>query len=148
MLDKNKIATIVEKFLGGTEKFLVEVSVSKGNVVDVFVEGDDGISINECAQISRYIESNFDREREDFELRVSSPGIDKPFKLRRQYGRYIGRGIQLVMNDGQKLQGKLLEYADDKVVLEVLTDKKKKLTKVQEVPFSAIRQGKPVIAFK
>jgi hypothetical protein len=52
------------------------------------------------------------------------------------------------MNDGQKLQGKLLEYADDKVVLEVLTDKKKKLTKVQEVPFSAIRQGKPVIAFK
>ena len=148
MLDKSKIATIVERFLGGSDKFLVEVSVSRGNVVDVFVEGDDGISINECAEISRYIESNFDRDREDFELRVSSPGIDKPFKLRRQYGRYIGREIQLVMNDGQKVQGKLLEYSDDKVVLDVLTDKKKKVTATQEFSFSAIRQGKPVIAFK
>ncbi len=147
MLDKNKIATIVEKFLGGTDKFLVEVTVSRGNVVDVFVEGDDGISINECAKISRFIESNFDREREDFELRVSSPGIDKPFKLRRQYGRYIGREIQLLLNDGLKVQGKLLEYDDDRAVLELLADKKNDVREVREFPFAGIRQGKPVISF-
>jgi len=148
MLDKKKITAIVEDFIGGTDKFLVDVVVSKGNVVDVFVEGDDGISISECAGISRHIESNFDREREDFELRVSSPGIDKPFKLRRQYGRYIDRDIQLVMTDGVKVKGKLLEFTEDKLVMECVTNAKKKITEVKTLTFSEIREGKPVISFK
>ena len=138
----------MEDFIGGTDKFLVDVVVSKGNVVDVFVEGDDGISISECAGISRHIESNFDREREDFELRVSSPGIDKPFKLRRQYGRYIDRDIQLVMTDGVKVKGKLLEFTEDKLVMECVTNAKKKVTEVKTLTFSEIREGKPVISFK
>lgn len=148
MLDKKKITAIVEGFIGGTDKFLVDVVVSKGNVVDVFVEGDDGISISECAGISRHIESNFDREREDFELRVSSPGIDKPFKLRRQYGRYIDRDIQLVMTDGEKVKGTLLECSEDKLVMECVTDAKKKVTEMKTLSFSEIREGKPVISFK
>ena len=148
MLDKKKIGTLVERFIGGTDKFLVDVVVSKGNVVDVYVDGDDGITINECAEISRHIESNFDRDREDFELRVSSPGIDKPFKLRRQYGKYLGREIKLVLNDGNKVTGKLLKISDDEVLLECLVGKKKKNKEERSFAFSEIRQGKPVISFK
>lgn len=148
MLNKDKIATIVEKFIGGTDKFLVEVVVSKGNVIDVFVDGDDGITINECAKISRHVESCFDRDLEDFELRVSSPGIDKPFKLRRQYGRYIDREIKLVLRDGSKVSGRLLEYSDDGLSLECLVDPKKKTVEVREFSFDEVKQGKPVISFK
>ena len=148
MLDKNKIATVVEKFIGGEDKFLVDVEVSRGNVVDVFVDGDDGISIGECAKISRHIVSKFDRDLEDFELRVSSPGLDKPFKLRRQYERYINREIQLVLNDGTKVKGKLLELSDDKLVIERNIGNKKKEIVNEDHSFSDIREAKPEISFK
>jgi ribosome maturation factor RimP len=148
MLDKKKIGTLVERFIGGTDKFLVDVVVSKGNVVDVYVDGDDGITINECVEISRHIESNFDRDREDYELRVSSPGIDKPFKLRRQYGKYMDREIRIELNDGARVTGKLLKLADDELLLECLVDKKKKNMEERSYAFSDIRQGKPVISFK
>lgn len=148
MLNKKKIATIVEDFLGGSDKFLVNVDVSKGNVVDVYVDGDEGITISECAEISRYIESNFDRDREDFELRVSSPGIDKPFRLRRQYAKYVGKEIQLVLNDGSKLRGRLVSFSDDDMQLEVTKGGKKKETESMSIGFAEVRQGKPVISFK
>lgn len=148
MLDKNKIATVVEQYLGGTDKFLVDVEVSKGNVIDVYVDGDDGLSINECAKISRFIESNFDRDLEDFELRVSSPGLDKPFKLRRQYEKYIDRDIMVVLTDGTKVKGRLKELADDVLTMECAGDKKKKEVVVREFSFSDIKMGKPVISFK
>jgi len=148
MLDKNKIVAVVEKFLGGEDKFLVEVVVSTANVVDIFVDGDEGITINECTKISRHIVSNFDRDIEDFELRVSSPGLDKPFKLRRQYLKYINREIKMVLNDGSKIKGKLLEFADEKLVIERNIGKKKKETVIEDYSFSDVREGKPVISFK
>jgi len=148
MLDKNKIATVVEKFLGGGDKFLVEVVVSTGNVVDVFVDGDDGITISECAKISRHIVSKFDRDLEDFELRVSSPGLNKPFKLRRQYKKYINHEIEMVLNDGNKVKGKLLEFSDEKLVIERNIGKKKKEFVIEDYPFSDFREAKPVISFK
>ena len=147
MLDRDKIATIVERFIGGTDKFLVEVEVSKGNVIDVYVDGDEGISIRECVKISRHIESNFDRDLEDFELRVSSPGLTRPFKLRRQYDKYINREIKVKLAGGAEQKGKLLEFNDDYLVLETKAGKKKE-AKVIEIPFSEVEEGKPVISFK
>lgn len=148
MLNKNKIATVVEKYLGSTDKFLVDIEVSSGNVVDLYVDGDDGLSINECAKISRFIVSNFDRDLEDYELRVSSPGLTKPFKLRRQYEKYINREIKIVLNEGGKVSGKLLEIDDDKLMMECAADKKKKVFEVREFLFADILEGKPVISFK
>ena len=148
MLNKNKIATVVEKFLGGTDKFLIEVEVSKGNVVDVFVDGDDGITISECVKISRHIESNFDRDLEDYELRVSSPGLSRPLKLRRQYGRYVNRDLKLKMTDDSELQGTLLEYSDDMMTLEVKGKNKKSGTETREIAFDEVREVFPVISFK
>ena len=148
MLDKNKIATVVEKFLGGSDKFLVEVEVSKGNVVDVLVDGDDGITISECVKVSRHIGSNFDRDLEDYELRVSSPGLDKPFKMRRQYLKYVNREIRIILMDGTKVKGKLLNFSDDQLVLECNSESKKKEVSIEDFAFSDIKEAKPIISFK
>lgn len=148
MLNKNKIATVIEKFLGGTDKFLIELEVSSGNVVDVYVDGDEGISISECVKISRHIASNFDRDLEDYELRVSSPGLSRPLKLRRQFGRYINKDIKLQLNDGTEVKGKLLEYSDDILTLEAKVGGKKAKPVVMEYAFENIMETKPVISFK
>ena len=84
MLNKVKIEEIVLNHLEGSDKFLVDIEISSTNVIDVYVDGDNGISIGECVQVSRLIESAFDRDEEDYELRVSSPGLDSPFKLLKQ----------------------------------------------------------------
>lgn len=150
MLNKNNIAAVIEKFIGGTDKFLVEVEVSSGNVVDVYVDGDEGISISECVKISRHIGSKFDRDLEDYELRVSSPGLSRPFKLRRQYAKYINREIKVVLNNGDDVKGNLLEYSDEKLVIECFSKgKKKNADKVlMNIDFNEVKEAKPVISFK
>ncbi len=148
MLNKNKIATVVESFLGGTDKFLVEVEVSSGNVVDVFVDGDEGISISECVSISRHIESNFDRDLEDYELRVSSPGLTKPFAMLRQYKKYVNRDIKIKLADGRKELGKLISITEETITLEMLKGKKKKESVTEEFQFDDVKEAKPVISFK
>ena len=70
MLSKKIIGQVVEKFIAGTDKFLVDIKVSSTNVIDVFVDGDQGISISECVEISRHLEKTFDREQEDYELEI------------------------------------------------------------------------------
>jgi ribosome maturation factor RimP len=148
MLNKDKIAAVVEGYIGGTDKYLVDIDVTKTNVVDVYVDGDEGITISECVDISRLIESNFDRDLEDYELRVSSPGLDKPFRLRRQYARYINREVRLVMKDGGEVIGKLTEYTDGKLVLQTTGKKKKKEERIVEIYFEDVREGWPVVSFR
>jgi ribosome maturation factor RimP len=148
MLNKDKIAAVVEKYIGGTDKYLVDIDVTRTNVVDVYVDGDEGITISECVDISRFIESNFDRDLEDYELRVSSPGLDKPFRLRRQYGRYINREVRLVLKGGGEIIGKLTEYTDDKLVLQTTGKKKKNEERIVEVVFEDVREGWPVVSFR
>lgn len=148
MLNKDKIAAVIERYIGGTDKYLVDIEVTKTNVVDVYVDGDEGITISECVDISRFIESNFDRDLEDYELRVSSPGLDKPFRLRRQYARNINREVRLVLKNGGEVTGKLTEYTEDKLVLQTAGKKKKKEERRVEVYFEDLREGWPVVSFK
>ena len=148
MLGKAKIENIVKKHIEGTDKFLVEVEVSKTNVVNVFVDGDKGISIEECVKLSRVIESNFDRDLEDYELRVSSPGLDKPFKLHRQYEKYIGREIQVLTNSGEKFKGILKSVSKERLQIEKGKEKKGKGLVDTSLMFSNIKEVKPVITFK
>lgn len=148
MLNKEKIENLVNNHLEGSERFLVDIEVSSTNVVDVFVDGDNGISIGECVEISRLIESEFDREVEDYELRVSSPGLDKPFKLLRQYKKYVNRQIRIVLNDGDKIKTKLLAVNDDNIEIEYKADKKSKTLSKQQLSFTEIQSVKPEISFK
>ena len=148
MLDKKKIENSVEKHLQGTDKFLVGVEVSATNIVDVYVDGDKGVSIGECAEISRFLESQFNRETEDYELRVSSPGLDRPFKFLRQYKKYINRMIRLELNDGEKLKGKLTSVNEEEIEVGIKAGKKARDTVSKKIPFSDIKSAKPEISFK
>jgi ribosome maturation factor RimP len=108
------------KEMGG---FLVSAKVNTQNVISVFVDKANGISISECLQISRFIEQELDREIEDFELSVSSPGLSKPFVVKEQYQKNIGKEIVVKLSDGKKIKGRLIAFDGD-IILE--TNKKEK----------------------
>jgi ribosome maturation factor RimP len=148
MISKKNIEQVVEKFLSGTNKFLVEIKVSSANVIDVYVDGDDGISISECVAISRQIERTFDREQEDYELHVSSPGLTKPFVLLRQYEKYIGREIKVLTMDDEKKQGVLKSVSNEEIEIEFKIGKKGQEIKLEKLLFDNIKEAKPVISFK
>ena len=130
--------------LGG---FLVSAKVSGQNVINVFVDKAVGISIRECLQISRYIENELDREIEDFDLSVSSPGLTNPFLVKEQYQKNKGKDIIVKLKSGKKVRGKLLDFNDD-ITLE--TGKKvkgKKEKKIEEIIISSkdIKETKLII---
>ncbi|MCD4682521.1 MAG: ribosome assembly cofactor RimP [Bacteroidales bacterium] len=146
-MDSKKIVNIVNSYLKHGEYFLVEVDVRKGNVINVLVDGDNGITIAECVKISRNIESYFDRDEEDFELRVSSPGLNKPFKLLRQYKKYIDREIEITTHDDKKITGILKSCSESNIEIEIITCKKEKIAVIMDIQLDEIKDAKPVISF-
>lgn len=152
MIDKTRIENLVKEKIQGTEMFLVNINVSNANKISVLVDDFNGMSIDECIKISRHIESNLDREEEDYELEVSSPGLDKAFKVKEQYMKNVGRELKLKTQE-KELKGKLIQVNEDDIVLEVLKKekgkKKKDLESEQiEILFSDIKEAKVVISFK
>lgn len=148
MISKNHIEKVVTDFIKNTDQFLVNVEVKGGNVINVFVDGDNGISIGQCSKISRQVESTLDRDEEDYDLRVSSPGLDRPFKSKRQYLKYIGRNIEVVLKDGKPLKGMLLSYTESGLELEINKDKKKKELVNMHILHENVKLAKPVISLK
>ena len=148
MINKKDIENIVNNYLGEGDKFLVEVSVNKKNVINVIVDGDEGMPISECVAVSRQIEGRYDRDEEDYELKVSSAGLDRPFKLLRQYKNYIGKEIEVLTKEDKKETGLLKSFTEKLVELEVLVGKKKKEKVVITIPFEDILEAKAVISFK
>lgn len=111
MIKQAHIKQLIEEHLEGSNLFLVRLSIGKDNLINVFIDGDKGVTIAECVSMSRYIEQNLDRETEDFELRVSSPGVDEPFVNKRQYKKNIGRPVLLKLKNGIEKRG-ILESVD------------------------------------
>jgi ribosome maturation factor RimP len=107
MIEKQKIQGLVEEFIKGTGLFLVTVKVGNGNRIMVLADKNEGITIDECAAIHRHIENGLDRDKEDFELQVSSPGLDMPFAVIEQYFKNEGKKVEVVDNEGSKYSGKL-----------------------------------------
>jgi ribosome maturation factor RimP len=154
MIDKAKITELVQEKLDD-KMFIVDIAVSTSNVIQIFVDGFDGIPIEKCVAISRHVEHSFDRDEEDFELQVSSPGLTEPFKVQQQYHKYTGRNIQVLTVEGEKLEGNLLETNSEGIVLEtekrekVEGHKKKQLIKKQHnLKYNEIQSAKAVISFK
>jgi len=148
MITEKRIEDILDEVMEGTDRFLVSLSVGKGNLINVFVDSDTNITIGECAKISRFIESELDREVEDFELRVSSPGLDHPFKLLRQYKKYVGKEIAVVTGDDNKHSGVLLSVTGNDLEIEEKKGKRGKEKSIEKYLFNDIKEGKPVISFK
>ena len=111
MIDKSVINNLVESKLKGTDYFLVDISVSPDNMISIEIDNDNGVSIDDCVALSRYVDENLDREKEDFELEVGSSGITSPFKIVRQYIKNTGKEVEMLLRSGIKLTG-ILKNAD------------------------------------
>ena len=109
MIEKEKVQGIVEEWLKGKEYFLVEVSVTLDDRIVVEIDHADGVWIEDCVQLSRYIEEHLSRDEEDYELEVGSAGIGQPFKVEQQYINCIGKQVEVLSTDGKKYRGILKE---------------------------------------
>lgn len=119
MIDKNVVSGIVNEWLEGKEYFLVDVAVSPDDKIVVEIDHAEGVWIDDCVELSRFIESKLDREQEDYELEVGSAGIGQPFKVLQQYLIHIGKEVEVLTQDGQKLCGVLKEADEQGIVLTV-----------------------------
>jgi len=129
--------------------FIVRLSVSPGNVINIYIDGDKGVTIDDCVALSRHIEQHFDRDVEDYELRVSSAGADQPYVNLRQYKKNIGRQVEVITKEGEKIKGKLLDANEDHIEIGAEPKKSKKAEGVQNlrIPMDEIKQTKTVIIF-
>ena len=158
MIKKEEILKILEDYPGREEIFVVDLRISSSNRISLFVDRMEGIPIEECVKLSRFIEHHLDRDKEDFELMVSSPGLDMPFLVKEQYRKYTGKQIKLRLKDGRERKGQLVEVSEDGIVFEEKrkTDKKKNRKKKNEeeepvrkvYSFDEIEQAKLIIEFK
>ena len=152
MIKEGHIRKIIQEGLQDSDKFLVSLKIKPGNKILVFIDGDEPVSVQDCANLSRIIESHLDRDTEDFELFVSSAGLDHPLQLVRQYKNNIGRPVEVLLKDGIKKKGVLINADDEQITLreEQRKNKKKKETKLVELvlPYDEIKETKVSIIFK
>jgi len=136
MIEKQKIEGLAEEFVKGTGLFLVAVKVSNSNRITVLADKNEGITIDECAAIHRHIENGLDREAEDFELQVSSPGLDSPFVVNKQYLKNEGRKVEVIDTDGSKFTGKLKNITAGGFELETEIKTKGKTIQQKDISFN------------
>lgn len=118
MIDAAHVREIAEAQMEGTDLFVVEVRVTPANEIVVTVDSDTQVGIDRCVELSRSIEEALDRDQEDFELTVMSAGIGQPLKYLRQYRKLIGSPVEVVLKDGGKIVGKLVDASDNQIVVE------------------------------
>lgn len=155
MISKESIVQAVESFLEGTEYYLVDVKTTPNNIISVEIDSFHGVSIGFCADLNRHIESNFDREVEDYELEVSSAGLTEPFKVLKQYEKNIGNEVEVLTKTGKKFSGILLDANETEFSIEIeKTEKpegaKRKVTVTEQLifPYADIKTTKYIIRFK
>ena len=107
MIDKNVVRNLVEEWLQDKEYFLVDVEISPDDRIVVEIDHADGVWIEDCVELSRYIEDRLDRDEEDYELEVGSAGLGPPFKVPQQYVNFIGKNVEVLDSDGKKVKGVL-----------------------------------------
>jgi ribosome maturation factor RimP len=118
MISASSIAQVVEKLIAGSSLFLVDVTVSPFNEIEVVADKPEGLNVEECAEISRAIEAAFDREKEDYELTVGSPGLGEPLKVLLQYQKVLGREVEVLLKSGVKFIATLTEATAEKIAVE------------------------------
>jgi ribosome maturation factor RimP len=109
MIDKVIVNQIVEKFISGTGLYLVDLKITHDNRISIEIDSMQGVSLDDCVELNRFIESKLDRETEDYELEVSSAGLTEPFKVLKQYEKNTGKEVEVLTLAGKKLSGILQE---------------------------------------
>lgn len=119
MIDKNFVRKLVDQWLEGKDYFLTDLTISPDDRIVVEIDHEEGVWIEDCVELSRFIESQLDREEEDFELEVGSAGIGQPFKVLRQYEIHQGEQVETLTLDGRKLKGELHDVTPENFVLTI-----------------------------
>jgi ribosome maturation factor RimP len=123
--------------------YIVDIEIKGNNQIVVYVDGDEGLSLENCKQISRTIESVLDEEQTlggIYGLEISSPGVNRPLKFLRQYIKHIGRLLQIKMLDGTEVEGLLKECVANGVLIEITPKEKKGVPEVKEILFDDIQE--------
>ena len=159
MIRREQINQLAEDFLKDSNNYLVGVKVSAANKISVLIENDEHVSIKDCIALSRHIEHSLDREQDDFELEVSSPGIDQPFKHPRQYRKYAGKDVEVKMLNGDIKKGVLLSAGENVIDLRPAELKNRKKAaagkpeaghsddEVLHLPLTEVKETRLIITF-
>ena len=119
MIDKNVVKQLANEWLEGKDYFLTDITVSPDNRIVIEIDHAEGVWIEDCVALSRYIENHLDRDIEDYELEVGSAGIGQPFKVLRQYEINVGEPVEVLTSNGKKLVGTLKEATPDHFVITI-----------------------------
>ncbi len=133
-LQRSKVTEIALSSLeSDPEIFLVEIRITPGNNIKVFADADNGMSIEKCASLNRLIYKQLEESgmfpEGNFSLEVSSPGLDEPLKIFRQYQKNVGRNVEAVLADGTKREGRLIAVEEKEIVIEEARGKKKEVVR-------------------
>lgn len=155
MIEKAKVQALVEQWLDGKEYFLTDLTVTPDDCITVEIDQADGVWIEDCVQLSRFIEEHLSRDEEDYELEVGSAGLGQPFKVLRQWVNHVGKQVEIITADGRKLKGTLREADAEHVILatrQKVQVEGKKRPMMQDVelnlPMAEVKSGRYVIDFK
>ncbi len=119
MIDKNLIKTLAEEWLQGNDYFLVDVNISADGRIVVEIDHADGVWIEDCAELSRFVQERVGEELDSYELEVGSAGIGQPFKVQQQYLNHVGKEVEVLASDGKKVQGVLKQVDGEDFVVTV-----------------------------
>ncbi|HPX76238.1 MAG TPA: ribosome assembly cofactor RimP [Bacteroidales bacterium] len=152
MIDKKEIEDLCKSTLTETQ-FLVEIKISNNNDIFVTIDDFNGLEIEECRRISRFIEENLDRDKEDFSIEVSSPGLTNPFKVPEQYQKSLNKEVEVILKTGEKITGTLTTIRDDEIIISYsyfakMANKKQQISEISKIKFKDIKSTKSVISFK
>lgn len=155
MIDKNIVKTLVKEWLKGNEYFLVDVIQTPDNRIVVEIDHADGVWIEDCADLSRFLQEKLGEELDDYELEVGSAGLGQPFKVVQQYLNHIGKTVEVLTKDGKKIQGTLTKVDNEKFTVSVkekqrLEGKKRpEMVDVdKEFSMDEVKSTKYLLAFK
>ena len=133
MIDKNVIKTTVEEWLEKGDYYLVDVEMTSDDRIVIEIDHADGVWIEDCADLSRYLQEKLGEELGDYELEVGSAGIGQPFKVMEQYRNHVGKVVEVLQNDGQKVQGVLKSVGDDETFVVTVKEKQRQEGKKRPV---------------
>lgn len=144
---------IEEKIADRADLFIVSIRMLKSGILEILLDGDNGIAIADCVAVSRHVGFHLEEENvieNAYRLEVSSPGIDSPLLLVRQYEKNVGREVRVKLEDGAKHEGKLVSVTNDAITIEEKVKEKGKKAEVKEAvfPYNQIKETKVLISFK
>ena len=124
MIERNTVKTVVEEWLSGNDYFLVDVTFTPDDRIVVEIDHADGVWIEDCAELSRFMQERLGEELGDYELEVGSAGIGQPFKVEQQYVNHIGKDVEVLDAEGKKVQG-VLKQVDGRNFVVTVKEKQK-----------------------